>query len=330
MVKINETDVGQLGFGLMGLTWRPQQTSDEVAFPLLRKAIEQGCTFWNSGEFYGAPEPTLNLQLLNRYFKKYPEDRSKVILSVKGCLDVKTLKQDSSAEGVRKSVENSVNVLGSPIDLFEPARIDKSRPIADVVHDFETLIKEGKIKSIGLSEASAETINNAAEAGKIAAVEQEYSLWATEIETNGVVEALKKHKIPLVAYSPLGRGFLTGQIKSRDDLAEDDMRRNWDRFSEENFDTNLVLVKELEKIAQAKNCEPSQLAIAWVLAQQSVLGIEIVPIPGCTSEARLLENCKGRKVTLTEAELKQIRDLLDKTTIKGGRYNKHMEGTLFG
>ncbi|ORY79425.1 NADP-dependent oxidoreductase domain-containing protein [Protomyces lactucae-debilis] len=329
MVAINGTEVGKLGYGAMGLTWRSEQTPDAKAFSLLRKAIDEGCTFWNLGEFYGMPEPTLNLQLFKRYFEKYPEDRSKVFLSVKGCVDLKSLQPDSSSANIRKSIENSVNTMGTHIDLFEPARVDKKRPIEEVVHDFETLIKEGKIKSMGLSEASAETIDKAASAGKIAAVEQEYSLWATEVETNGVVDALKKHNIPLIAYSPLGRGFLTGQIKSRDDLPENDMRRHFDRFSDENFDSNLEVAKKLEEFAKGKGCEPSQLAIAWVLAQQDVLGIKIVPIPGCTTEARLLENCKGRDVSLSTDELKEIRDLLDKMTIKGGRYNKHMEDTLF-
>jgi len=318
--------VNSIGYGLMGLTWRPKQTPDEQAFETMRTAIREGCTFWNGGEFYGQPEKTLNLQLLNRYFKKYPEDREKVFISIKGGLDLATMKPTGDKEGLRKSVENSVNVMGGYIDLFECARVDKQVPIEETMETFKELIKEGKIKHVGLSECSAETIRKAHKVVPIAAVEQEYSLWSTEIENNGVLDTCKELGIPLVAYSPLGRGFLTGTIKKRSDIPEGDFRLHFERFSEENFDNNLQLVSKLQDFAKEKGCTPAQLAIGWVLAQWD----KIIAIPGSTTSERVNDNVGGIKVQFSDDELKQLRALIQSTTVKGGRYNKMMEHTLFG
>lgn len=270
----------------------------------------------------------MNLQLLNRYFRKYPEDRSKIFLSVKGCITT-SMKADSSPSGVRKSVENSCNVLGSYIDLFQPARVDTSVPIEDTMAELMLLVKEGKIRSIGLSECGPETIRRAAKVGKVAAVEQEYSLWANEIEQIGIIDACKDNKIALVAYSPLGRGMLTGQIRSRGDIPKDDMRLHYPRFSEENFSKNLQLVDKLEELANKKGCTASQLGIGWCIAQSVRLGLQVLPIPGCTSIERLKENVGGRDVNLSTEELSEIDGVLSSIEIVGGRYPDFLSAQLY-
>jgi pyridoxine 4-dehydrogenase len=235
MASIASRQVGTVGLGLMGMTWRPQQTSDEQAFATMKAAIAKGATFWSSGEFYGYPEPTMNLQLLHRYFTKYPQDADKVTLFVKGGSDLQTLYPKCSAADIKASVANCTRILAGTkkIDVFGPARIDHSVPIEETIGALAELVKDGTIGGIGLSEASATTIEKAYRVYPLALIEVEFSLWSTDVLTNGVVETAKKLNIPLVAYSPLGRGFLTGQIKSPADIPQGDMRLYFDRFQPE-------------------------------------------------------------------------------------------------
>lgn len=236
---------------------------------------------------------------------------------------------DASPSGVRKSVENCCNILGTYIDLFEPARVDTTVPIEDTMGELTLLVKEGKIRSIGLSECGPETIRRAAKVGKVGAVEQEYSLWSTEIEQNGIIDACRENGIALVAYSPLGRGMLTGQIRSRKDIPENDMRLHYPRFSEENFDKNLELVDRLEQLAKKKGCTASQLGIAWCIAQADRLGLQVLPIPGCTSIERLKENAAGRDVKLSKEELNEIKEILSSINVVGGRYPSFASALLY-
>ncbi len=285
----------------------------------MRAALAAGANFWNGGELYGTPEHN-SLHLLNRYFTKYPEDAEKVVISIKGCAGPNFM-PDGSEEGVRRSVDNCVKLLGGKktLDLFQCARVDPKTPIETTIGALAACVKEGKIKGISLSEVRAETIRRAHKVHPVCGVEVEFSLWATDILTNGVAATCAELGIPIVAYSPLGRGFLTGDIKSVDDLPEGDRRRMMPRFQPDVFPKNLELVTELEKLAKKKGCKPGQLGLAWVKSFNGKPGMPtIIPIPGATTEERVIENSKD--VSLTKEDLEEIDDILSKTVVIGERY----------
>ena len=322
--------VGSTGYGLMGLTWRADPPSQEQSFRAMKKALATGANFWNGGEIYGS-EDRNSLHLLREYFEKYPEDAEKVVISIKGGCLKGGLVPVGSAENTARSIEECIAVLGGTkkLDLWESARVDPKTPIEITMRVADEFVKAGKLGGISLSECSADTIRRAAAVAKISAVEVEFSLWATEILENGVAKACAELDIPVVAYSPLGRGFLTGQIRKPDDIPEDDFRRGLERFQPENFDKNLKLVDELEKIAAKKGCKPGQIGIAWVKAQSKKPGMPtIIPIPGATTEARIEENMVD--VKLSEEDLKEIDELIASVPISGDRYNQHMAALNFG
>lgn len=290
--------------------------------------MDSGSNFLNSGEFYGQPDPTLGLKLLARFFAAEPSYADKVFLSVKGG-SRPDFSPDGSLEGLRKSVLHINEVLGSHgatkhMDLFEPARLDKSVGIEQVMKNLLVLRDEGHFTHIGLSEVSAETLRTASKVGPVAAVEFEYSLWALDAETNGLLSATAELGITAIAYSPLGRGFLTGSIKKRSDIPSGDLRLLLDRFSAENFDQNLRLVEDLTRFAEGKGVTPAQLALAWILAQAD----NVMPIPGSTRIEGVKESLEALEVKLSAEELKQVRRILDSHTIVGGRYNDHLQGSL--
>ncbi|KAK0104703.1 Pyridoxine 4-dehydrogenase [Cadophora gregata] len=321
MPQIVGKEIGPIGFGLMGMTWRKQPQSEEQSFKALRASLEAGANFWNAGEFYGTPDFN-SLTLLNKYFTKYPEDAEKVVLSIKGGLV--NMKPDGSPEGIKTSVENCLILLDGKksIDIFECARVDKNTPIETTMKALEEFVKAGKIGGIALSEVSAASVRRAAEVTKIVAVEVELSLWSTDILSNGVAAACAEHNIPVIAYSPIGRGMLTGQIKSPDDIPEGDMRKTMPRFLPENFSKNLDLVKELESLAKQKGCTPAQLALAWTRSISKKNGNpEVIPIPGATTVERIFENSKD--ITLTSDELKAIESVLSSFSVAGQRYDSH-------
>jgi pyridoxine 4-dehydrogenase len=315
----------------MGLTWRAAQTPDEQAFAALSAAIANGATFWSTAEFYGTSDPTAGLKLLRRYFEAHPEDADKVTLFVKGCSDLKTLAPLNSRLGVRQSAENSIAALGDvkKIDVFGPARADPSVPLAETLQALHELVDEGKIGGIGLSEVGAATLEKAHGIAPLSLVEVEFSLWSTDILTNGVGATAKRLGVPIVAYAPLGRGFLTGQIRSPADIPEGDIRRFLDRFQPENFDKNLDLVRQLQEVAAVKNVTPAQLALAWVRAHEGteVIG-SIIPIPGATKASRVEENT--RAVQLSADEKARLDGIISSFAVRGGRYNAMLEGTLWG
>lgn len=322
--------VGSTGFGLMGLTWRPNPVSQDQAFAAMKAALDNGANFFNGGELYGTPERN-SLHLLREYFEKYPGDAKKVVLSIKGGLVKGGMKPDGSPENVRRSIDECLTQLAGTkkLDLFECARVDPQTPIEVTMRTADEYVQAGKLGGISLSECSAETIRRAAKVAKISAVEVEYSLWATEIQDNGVLKTCGELGIPIVAYSPLGRGFLTGQVKSRDDLAEDDHRRHLPRFSEENFPKNLDLIHQLEKLARRKGCTPGQIGVAWVKAQSERDGNPvIIPIPGATTVERVKENLVD--VDLSENDLKEIDSILASTEIHGERYHGPTNALNFG
>jgi len=312
----------------MGLTWRPTPTPDEQAFKAMKASLAAGCNFWNAGEFYGT-ESYNSLHLLNKYFTKYPEDADKVVLSIKGVL--KDMHPDGSPENVKRSVENCLKILDGKknIDIFEPARVDKNVPFEVTLKALEEYVKAGKIGGISLSEVGAATIQKAVKVTKIVAIEVELSLWSLDILNNGVAKAAAEHNIPIVAYSPIGRGMLTGEITKPEDIPEGDFRKMLPRFNKDNFNHNLELVSELHKIATQKGCTPAQLAINWVKQLSKKDGNpEIIPIPGATKEDRVLENAK--EIAFSGDELAEIDSILKRFEVKGDRYGgpakAHMEG----
>jgi pyridoxine 4-dehydrogenase len=323
---IGSKTVGPTGYGLMGFTSRPSfRVPDEEAFGALRKAIELGSTFWNGGEMYGRPEPSDNLALLGRYFEKYPEDADKVYLSIKGGVDLKTWGPDGTPERVRDSINTSLKFLDGKkyLDMFTLARVGTVE-IEESVKVIKEFVDAGKVGAICLSEVSAESIRRAAKVAPISAVEIEFSLWSREAEINGVFEVCKEMGIPVIAYSPIGRGFLSGEIKSLADIPKDDMRLLFDRFQEENFNKNLDLVEKVNQLARRKGATNAQIALSWIrkLSNTGVYPI-IVPIPGTTSSQRVVENATD--IDLSEEDMEEIEAILQDFSVSGGRYNKHSE-----
>ena len=281
--------------------------------------IRTGTDCSSGGEFYGTPEAN-SLQLLNRYFTKYPEDADKVVLSIKGGL-APDMTPAGDPERLRKSVENCVKLLGGTkkIDMFECARVDTTVGIESSTRTLGELVKEGLIGGVSLSEVSAESVHRAVKVHPIVAVELEVSLWEDNILKNGVAEACAEHSIPIVAYSPIGKGFLTGKIKTPDDLPEGDPRLRFPRFSPENFPKNVELVQKIQAIAGRKGCTPGQLALAWVRQLSDRPGMpRFIPIPGSTNVERVKENM--HVVDLSKAELAEIDKVLSTFQVTGTRY----------
>lgn len=330
MPTITGKQIGPIGYGLMGLTWRPQPPPVEQSFEAMATALSKGANFWNGGEFYGPPERN-SLQLLDEYFTKHPEQAEKVVLSIKGGL-TPSMAPDGSADNVRRSIDNTLKLLNGKkfLDVFECARVDPKTPIEITIQAVADYVKEGKLGGISLSECSAESIKRAAKVHKIECVEVEFSLWAMDILHNGVAQTCAELNIPIVAYSPLGRGFLTGQIKSVDDIPDGDFRKSQPRFQKDVMETNLKLVKELETLAQKKGCTPAQLAISWVREQSKKPGMpEIIPIPGAGSKERVTENMT--EISLSQADMDEIDQILATAPPpKGDRYGAHQKNLMFG
>lgn len=259
------------------------------------------------------------------YFTKYPEDASKVVLSVKGAYDGATLTPDCSPTGIRKAVEEALRILDGTksIDLFECARVDPNIPIEDSVRALGELIDEGKIGSYGLSEVSAATLKRAYAVRAPAAVEVELSLFSRDaLAPGGVAEAARELGVPLVGYSPLDRGWLTGQLKTLDDLPADDVRHHYPRFQPGAFEQNVKLAEAVEALAKRKGggVTSAQVAIAWVKSQG------FLPIPGATKTTRVVENCTV--VDLTDEEVKELNKAVDNTKVVGHRYPEMFQHQL--
>ncbi|KAK9335930.1 NADP-dependent oxidoreductase domain-containing protein [Lipomyces starkeyi] len=288
--------------------------------------------FWNGGEFYGPPDYN-SLVLLERYFEKYPEDADKVVISIKGGANPKTHQTDGSPENTRRTLDDSLAQLKGrkKIDLFEFGRRDPAVPM-EVTFSLidKEYVQTGKIGGISLSEVRAETIHAAVKYTKVLAVEVELSfgrlrlpcdIFSTDVLENGVAAACAQYGIPLIAYSPIGRGMLTGQFKKFEDLPKDSLllHFNFPRFRPGNFEINVQLVEKVEEIAEKKGCTPAQLAISWTRAPSRRPGMPtIVPIPGATTVARVEENSK--LIDITDEELTQIDAILAKFTPAGERY----------
>lgn len=319
--------VTALGFGLMGLSiFYGKKQSDEDRLKFLDYVYEAGEVNWDSSDVYGDSE-----DLLGKWFKKSGK-RNEIFLATKFANirnpDGKTSTVNNDPAYIRQACEKSHKRLGlepgDSIDLYYCHRIDKNRPIETTVATMAELKKEGKIKYLGLSECSAETLRRACKVHHIAAVQVEYSPFSMDIENVGLLDTCRELGVAVVAYSPLSRGFLTGAIKSYDDLDEDDRRRIMPRFSRENFPNNMKLVEKLTDMAKKKGCTSGQLTLAWLMAQ----GDDIIPIPGTSKVKNFDENMASLNIRLTEEEKAEIRAAVEKAEITGHRYPASMVPNL--
>lgn len=312
-----------LGLGCMGMSDFYGFHDDAESLMVLDRAVELGITFWDTADMYG---PYTNEELVGKALKKH---RDKITLATKfGIIrdpnDPTKRGINGKPDYVKASVEGSLKRLGiDTIDLYYLHRKDPATPIEETVFAMGKLVGEGKIRAVGLSEVSADTIRKAHAVYPLTAVQSEYSLWSRDPE-EGVLQTCKELGIAFVAYSPLGRGFLTGQIRTFEDLDPDDYRRFSPRFQGENFQKNLDLVSRIEQLATEKGCKASQLALAWVLAQ----GDHIFPIPGTKRIKYLEENSGALDVSLSRADLDALDAIAPKGVAAGSRYTEAMMSSL--
>lgn len=308
-----ELTVSAIGLGCMGMSYAYGGQEEQDAIRTLHRAFDLGITFFDTAEVYG---PYENEKLLGKALKPF---RDKVTIATKFGFkieDGKPVGVDSRPENIRAVAEASLKRLGiETIDLFYQHRVDPNVPIEDVIGTMKDLINEGKIRTIGLSEAGVKTIRRAHAVHPIAALQNEYSLWTRDPEQE-VLALCAELDIGFVPYSPLGRGMLTGQVRSQSDLAEDDFRKTLPRFQPGNLEANNKQVDLIAEIARGKQVTPAQLALAWVLNQ----GDYIVPIPGARKINHLEDNVEATNVTLTTEELDRLNTLFDSEKIAGKRY----------
>ena len=318
---INGPAVSALGLGCMGMSFAYGPADEGESLRVLHRYLELGGNFLDTAEIYG---PFKNEELIGKFLREVPRDRAVVATKFGFRIDPDGTRRgvDSSPANIRRAVEGSLKRLGIDIiDLYYQHRVDPNVPIEDTFGAMAELVKAGKVRTLGLSEAGPDTLRRAAKVHPIAALQSEYSLWTRDVESNGVLAACRELGITFVPYSPLGRGFLTGAIQKLDDLHASDWRRtNYPRFQEEALQANLKLAAAVKELAAEKGITPAQLALAWILAQ----GEGMVPIPG-TKRVRYLEDNMGTlNVTLTADDLKKISTKLAEFQIVGERYTPEM------
>ena len=308
-------EVPALGLGCMGMSWAYGPTDDAESIRVLHRALDLGINFWDTAEVYG---PFKNEELLGRALKGKP--RQSVIIATKFAFKFSPKGEpaglDSSPARIKEAIEGSLRRLGTEyIDLYYQHRLDPNTPIEDTAGTLAELVRSGKVRYIGLSEVGPGTIRRAHAVHPLAAIQTEYSLWERDVEEK-VLPEVRRLGIGLVAYSPVGRGILSGRIKSPKDFDESDFRRNHPRFTEENFKHNLKLVEEVKEIASANDVTPAQVALAWVLRQ----GNDIVAIPETKHVRYLEENARAADLKLPESVWSALDKTLSSFQTAGLRY----------
>ena len=310
-------ETSALGLGCMGMSEFYGPTDEAESVATLHRAVELGVTMFDTADMYG---PFTNEELVGRALR---DVRDAVVIAtkfgnVRDPSDPRSRRIEGSPEYVRRACEGSLRRLGiDTIDLYYQHRVDPKTPIEETVGAMAELVRAGKVRYLGLSEAAPETIRRAHAVHPISVVQTEYSLWTRDPEDD-VLDVCRELGIGFVAYSPLGRGFLTGKIRRLEDLADDDFRRSNPRFMGENFQRNLDLVDRVETIARRKGCTPAQLALAWVLAK----GSDIVPIPGTKHRRRLEENIAAVDVELSAEDLRELERAAPHGVAVGERYTE--------